>query len=347
MNYVDRTKQTLKSTVAAVLYYTGIVKLLRKRKLRQRATILMYHRIVDSDNMPGDYIRPDIIVKRSSFKRQLEYLRKNYRLTSLGQLKVWLDSGQPIPDGTCVITFDDGWKDTFDHAFPLSAELNVPITVFVTTNFVEKGQWFWEQRFKFLISALWHAGGARSDIGRLEHLDQLGIAVLQASSEEVLIDLTSACLLKLQDRKEWIPQVMAELERAAGNLELPRPFTSWDEVVKMSKANVEIGAHTISHPDLTRCDSSTVLSEVTDSVSRIENVLGSKIDLFAYPYGKHDDRVVNLVKKTPVAVACTTASGFVTGNENHLALPRIGIHEGVAPTTAMFACRILKLFNRY
>jgi len=347
MTYAERTKQIVKAIVSAAVYYTGILHLLRIRKLKGRATILMYHRVLDPDNMPKDYARRDIVVNKSSYRRHLKYLKRHYRLMSLGQLLELLHGDDPLPKNVCVVTFDDGWRDTFDYAYPIAAELDVPITVFVATNFIEEKEWFWEQRFKYLLSSLWHAGFALPSAEGFNFEKNLGIRNLERISGDQLIDLATTCISKLKSNQDWIPLAMEQLEGNVAKLHLSRPFSNWDEVAAMNRHGVEIGAHTVTHPDLTSCDSPTVQFEVSDSVARIERVLGEKIDVFAYPYGKHDDRVVKVVRDSPISAACTIKSGFVSKASEHHALPRIGIHEDVAPTTAMFASRILKLFNRY
>ena len=108
--------------------------------------------------MPKDYARPDIVVTAASFRQQLKFLKRHYRLVSLSQLLEMLSNDDPLPENVCVVTFDDGWIDTFDYAYPIAAELEVPITVFVATNFIEGKDWFWEQRFKHLLTSLWYAG---------------------------------------------------------------------------------------------------------------------------------------------------------------------------------------------
>lgn len=100
--------------------------------------ILMYHHI---DDKPGWlYVDP------STFVSQMDYLvGKGYNTVTLPEVTSYLASGQ-IPGKPVVITFDDGYRDVFNNAYPILRQRNLKATVFLITQLMEGDQYLtWEQ----------------------------------------------------------------------------------------------------------------------------------------------------------------------------------------------------------
>ncbi|MCE9643653.1 polysaccharide deacetylase family protein [Candidatus Parcubacteria bacterium] len=71
----------------------------------------------------------------------------------------------------------------------------------------------------------------------------------------------------------------------------------------------EVGAHTVTHPDLTKLSEAEALREMVEGKAWLEAVLGQEVPLFCYPSGRYSARVVELVKEAGFQGARTTASG--------------------------------------
>ncbi|MDG2174856.1 MAG: polysaccharide deacetylase family protein [Gammaproteobacteria bacterium] len=97
---------------------------------QNQAVILQYHHV--STQMPAiTSLSPD------AFSEHMNYLENNeFTVLRLEDVISSLKSGQPIPDKTAVITFDDGYTSVYDVAFPVLMALEWPYTVFVTTGLV-------------------------------------------------------------------------------------------------------------------------------------------------------------------------------------------------------------------
>ena len=97
--------------------------------------ILMYHSINPVSNQ--EY--KALIVAPENFKRQMEFLKSNkYNVISLDKLADILNSKKKIPGKTVCITFDDGYEDNYKYAYPVLKRLNIPATIFVMTNSIDK-----------------------------------------------------------------------------------------------------------------------------------------------------------------------------------------------------------------
>jgi len=73
----------------------------------------------------------------------------------------------------------------------------------------------------------------------------------------------------------------------------------------------EIGAHTLTHPDLRTLPSEKLREEIDGSKQWLENILGAEVKMFCYPKGLYDERVVSAVKEAGFFGARTTALGSV------------------------------------
>jgi peptidoglycan-N-acetylglucosamine deacetylase len=69
-----------------------------------------------------------------------------------------------------------------------------------------------------------------------------------------------------------------------------------EEIIKQSR-DFEIGAHTISHPKLTKITEKQAFMEIVESKKYLENLTKMKVKCFCYPYGKYNDKIKKLVKE--------------------------------------------------
>ena len=116
-----------------------------------------------------------------------------------------------------------------------------------------------------------------------------------------------------------------------------RTMLSWDEIREMDRHGIAFGAHTCTHPDLTRVPLENAEAEARDSKAIIEEALDHPIESFAYPYGRHDRRIRTIVARH-FACACSDQLGMVKAGSNPHALERID-------TYYLRTDRLLRLLN--
>ncbi len=103
------------------------------------------------------------------------------------------------------------------------------------------------------------------------------------------------------------------------------PMMTWPQIREMDRHGIEFGAHTFSHPRLDQVPPEALNYEVLESKSAIEESLGHSVDMFAYPYGRHDKASEAVIRDT-YAGACTTRLGLVGPHSDPLALERVDAH---------------------
>jgi peptidoglycan/xylan/chitin deacetylase (PgdA/CDA1 family) len=100
------------------------------------------------------------------------------------------------------------------------------------------------------------------------------------------------------------------------------------EVEEAASAGLRVASHTRTHRSLLALDADGVHDELSGSKSRLEDMVGSEIDLFAYPYGHHDLRVREAVARTGYRAGFTFLNGRVTAALDPLRMPRLGMWQG-------------------
>jgi peptidoglycan/xylan/chitin deacetylase (PgdA/CDA1 family) len=101
-----------------------------------------------------------------------------------------------------------------------------------------------------------------------------------------------------------------------------RSMLSWREICEMQSGGMNFGAHTLTHPNLTRLPRDRADSEMSVSKAVIEDALGAPVRSFAYPYGFYDDESIRLAQKY-FDCACSANLGFVTPRSDLYALERL------------------------
>lgn len=101
-----------------------------------------------------------------------------------------------------------------------------------------------------------------------------------------------------------------------------RTMLSWLEIAEMKRRGMTLGAHTLTHPDLTRLPPDRVEAEIRDSKEILEDRVGAPIACFAYPYGRYDERSRRLVQKHFVC-ACSDRLGLAESGEDPFTLKRV------------------------
>jgi peptidoglycan/xylan/chitin deacetylase (PgdA/CDA1 family) len=123
-----------------------------------------------------------------------------------------------------------------------------------------------------------------------------------------------------------------------------RPMLSWPEIREMQQAGIEFGAHTLTHPDLTRLSAHDSAREMSASKDRIENALGAPVTSFAYPFGRYDARSHQLAEQY-FSCACADTLGLLSRRSDPYALERVDAYY--LRTDQLFSLMLTRLFPWY
>lgn len=313
-------RRRLVAQAARVMSNTGFCRAygsLRSRLVRQQAAILAYHRVDRPTNHPWSLTA----VTPENFELEMRYLRRRYHVISLNELSDALNDSKTLPPNAAVVTFDDGYKDNYIHAYPILKKYDIPATVFLTTGHIGTGDLFWLDKVRHII---WNTGLATLELG------ELGIYHLTSEESRRGAAYTINARLKtllVKDRDEFIER----LSKLSG-VDIPPDLgkeliLSWDEVREMSRNGIDFGAHTVSHPILSKLPLETARKEILDSKRHIETEINREVTTFCYPNGEPGDfntDIEEILKSNGFKCAVTFMPGaFVSPASQLYRLPRI------------------------
>lgn len=287
---------------------------------RNKALILTYHRFSHDGGAATTSAR--------AFSEQLDYLTRRYRIVSLSSLAEYLSRGTDLPSGIAAIAIDDGYSDAYEIAFPILREYNVPATLFVVTQFVDRKSWIWTDKLRFIV-----ARTKLTELGIIINNRPLHLMLDKDSSRlQAATRINSALKLMFEEEREG---VILRVATALG-VELPNlppdecgPIT-WDQAREMDAAGVEIGSHTTTHPILTKIGDERLRVELCESRARLESMLGHTVDLFCYPNGDYDDRTSSAVQAAGYKCAVTVETGLNGVHSDLLRLRRVHTDNNLA-----------------
>jgi len=123
-----------------------------------------------------------------------------------------------------------------------------------------------------------------------------------------------------------------------------QPMLSWREICEMHRWGIHVGAHTCSHPDLTRLPTEQIEAEIYNSKAIIEDMLGATVRSFAYPYGRYDQRSHKIVQQH-FHCGCSDTLGLVAEHSDPYALERV--HAYYLRPDGLFDLVLTDLFPWY
>lgn len=309
---------------------------LAAEQIGPRAIILLYHRVTCLEFDPQRLsVHPDL------FAKHLQALRERglepVHLSELPRLMKARKHSDPV---AVAITFDDGYADNLLEAKPLLEKHRVPATVFVTTGFVERGtECWWDELERLLFSpgakptelSLRTPNGERSWPTPAQASDTAWDVYqpVQHPLQQTYLELAEFIRgLPPNDRKE----ALAHIRQWAGAHPPPRPShrpMSREELNELISGNLlEIGAHTVHHPQLSSLPPEEQHREIMENKQELESILGRPITTFSYPYGRTEDytsATVRLVREAGFQCACSNFPGRVTRWTDPFQYPRFVI----------------------
>lgn len=344
MTRKEWVKQSIKQIVAALLFYSGVNKVYSFFARRNQLLVLMYHRVIDLEAERKDYIQPGMYVTKETFAMQMNYLSEYYDVITLEEFIEAVKTRDRIKSNACVITFDDGWRDTYTQAFPILKEYNLPATVFLVSEYVGTNRWFWTERVSYLLVKYLQTMGFKESrpafYPALARIDFFSLTSKRnlVSEEKIELIIEKMKQLKQDEREKAIKEMEDLLKDDLLSDSSERLLMNWGEIKEMSRFRITFGSHTKRHVLLTKVTKRDAIEEIVESKQEIEKCLAKPCQAFCYPNGDHDDQVKETVKEHYIS-AVTTQHGFVKPGDDLFGLKRIGIHNDISFTKAMFACR--------
>lgn len=222
---------------------------------------------------------------------------KGFRFISVDDLEKANKGEIEFPKGAVLITIDDGWQSNLENIIPVTVKYDVPITIFVSTEVVEKGEGYW-----------W------------SYINEAKKRGLSTNSVQFFKTIDNEDRLKI-------------IEETKAKINIKREALTVEQIIDISKnKNISIGSHSVSHPILTKCSDEKSAYEIIQSKKTIEQWINKEVKHFAYPNGNFTIRETELLKNNGYSIAFSTEQEYLTKQnlKDNYNLPRLIMVENTS-----------------
>ncbi len=289
---------------------------------------LNYHRVGDATGQPWD--RTLWSATAEAFDAQLAVLARDAEVIAPDDVSAALRSGRR--GRRVMITFDDGYRDNREIAFPLLRRHGLPATFFLATGFLDRPHVAWWDELAWMV----RRGGGDPDA------HDARIRELCERYKSLPAEQAGALLDEVAERT------------GAGRCpagEADGLWMTWDHARELRDGGMRIGGHTVSHPLLSRVSVERQEEEIAGCARRLERELGAPMAWFAYPVGSRDaftPETQRILAAHGVELAFSFYGGFGRfAAWDPLDVPRVHVGPHYSPALLFAALVAPRLFARW
>jgi peptidoglycan/xylan/chitin deacetylase (PgdA/CDA1 family) len=264
--------------LARVCAGVGITRVLESLLHRDALLVLNYHRVGNAEETPYD--SGTFGPTAEQFDWQLGYLKSRFECVPLEEAVAMITRQVPMRQGL-LITFDDGYLDNYEVAFPLLRSHGMQATFFLPTSFIATQRVPWWDMIAYIIKH------SPKDSFKITYPQPAEFHIGKSKTSATVFQLLSFCFHNsTTDYAPLIDQLENACDCLRPNGSSERCFLNWDEARKMQAAGMSFGSHTHNHEILSGLSLQRQVFELTESRAILERELGRTIDTLAYPVGQ-------------------------------------------------------------
>jgi len=299
------SREKVKKVSFLALNQLGINKAFRRITAR-KARILTYHGVVKESPKVFNWQQ----ISENAFIRQVIHLKRNFRVVPLRILLDELFCLHRIVPQSVAITFDDGYENNFSVAYPILKSLELSATFFISTSFIGNDRvslWY-----DTLYDAMAGYSNKTLDLSFLD-LGKLNTASSDSKSYSLHCVIKKLKSMSDQDRQSLLDDILNRLGWTGNQATFPG--LTWEQLnILANDPMMAIGGHGHLHAILTKLSKEAAWEEIITNKEQLEINLNRKIDIFSYPNGNANNRIIDLLKCAGFNYAVTTKEGFVSSN---------------------------------
>ncbi|MFA4948197.1 MAG: polysaccharide deacetylase family protein, partial [Candidatus Krumholzibacteriia bacterium] len=252
----------------------GLARSFRLARHGNYLTVLCYHRILD---LPPDFPFDEDLVSASAaqFDGELRFISRHYQVINFKMLREHLKKNGKLPPRALIITFDDGYIDNYEVAYPLLKKHSLTAVMFATAGFIGVRRLFWWDRLAYVAKTAKRSSAAIEEPIRLA-IDLDSFATKQAAARHIIASVKT---LPENDKEILIRRLAADLKVEIDESRFAMTM-GWNQLREMSAAGIEIGAHSVNHPIFSNIDHGLLANEISQSKRIIEKELGDEVITF-------------------------------------------------------------------
>ena len=232
------------------------------------------------------------------FEANIKWLKKaGFAFISMEDLQAISLNNKSFPQGAVIVTVDDGWVGNKENIVSIAHKYQIPITIFVSTDPVYKGDAYW---WSYITEAI------------KKGLTKYSLQELKSVEDSIRVNEVESVKLKLPMQRESLTiQDIQELG---------------------DSSFITIQSHTVSHPILTNCTNKKAMYEIRESKRLIETWTNKPVFSFSYPNGNFSKREMQYLDDAGYQLAFTTRDNYITPKNisEKFTLPRVDLIENIS-----------------
>lgn len=303
--------------------------------------VLMYHRVLPEGAPERQSEQPGMYVSPETLDLHVTELKRRFELVHLDDWLRRAKAGQALPRLACAITFDDGWRDNYDHALPVLQKHGAPATIFLVASYVGTTQRFWPNRLMDLIRTEFSQPDSIPFPAKLrEIIDPVLARARQLGKiDSDMIDPIVQHALGFNESE--VRELVEMSEEKNYEMKVERDTLNQEEIAELASSGlVRFGSHSATHYRLDESVSDEVLmAEIVQSRTTLQEICHQPIDLFCFPNGVSCPSAVSLASRHYLG-ALSTAIGWHTAGSDPYLIPRIPVHDDVSADRNSFLARL-------
>jgi len=283
--------------------------------------ILNYHGVVK--NYDSTLTKNHLQIDQFAF--QMQYFKKQCHILNLEEIfNNKFDHNKKRNKKCIAITFDDGYLNNFENAFPILNSLNIPATIFVTAQSIFNPTLpLWYDLLDLLNSKLkWEKLKIEIELANIEGLNvtlhenyNSFKKYIKTTSPKIKIELVHTLMKN--------PKLESELSRCDTEY---WKIMNKENLEEISKSNlIEIGSHGFTHSNLDQIEKSELTNELINSKNSLQESIGKKVESIAFPDGAYNQLVKEECHEIGYKRLLAVNYRCETDNNDPTILPRLSI----------------------
>jgi len=300
--------------------------------------ILGYHRVLPKKHPEDELMQPGMKIRPETLEMHIQMLKQHFQIVSLSEWICKARAGEELPKKSVALTFDDGWIDNYEYAYPILKREQVPATIFLVSSMIGTNKQFWPERVVKIIAYIKSMNNQVCDRNQLAWFNNNQFDIANANSDDAL-DVLISHLKGSSDMEIYEDlKVFSDIESQFASH--PQMLNK-EQLLEMEESGlISYGAHTRNHYRLNKIyDQQLLEDEVLGCKKDLESMLNIDVSGFCYPNGDVTHNAINELRKE-YQYSCTTEKGWNTTKTDHFLLKRMLVHDDVSNDPISFKARI-------
>lgn len=313
-------RQLVKDAVALFIDFSGLNKLLLHR-YNHRVLILTYHGVLPAcyiENGENSVFYSNVVTQKA-FEQQMRYLKLNFQPLTLVDLDKTLEAKtNPVKKPYVIVTFDDGYENTFNYALPILKKYGIIGHFFISTDFIGTKNFIWTEEIKYRLQ--------KTEVMKISFkLDGKNYSFpLQSIRNKEKSSKLIRHILKYSSKKDVLATINAirsqtrDVDISSRSVKRYNHL-NWKQIRELSDSRMIIGSHTTDHFILSSLTKEESYASIANSKRVIEKNTSKACKYFSYPNGTIRDfgmRDINILKGLTFKYALSQIYG--TNNWNYI-----------------------------